>query len=233
MYAVAAGAAGVSVLALSQSATAKVVYTPANVRFGLNQQSIYQIDLNHDGITDFTLWFAYSAQTANFTSSMRVGVGPNSVWRAVGSRMANATKAGTIIGGGTRFCHWKFDMGYVKGTLNHGNFIFGGLWEKHGKGVKNRYLGLRFMIDGKPHFGWARLTVTGGYPFSAKLTGYAYQTIPNKPILAGQTKGPDEVGESQPSPTSLRAPSPVPATLGLLATGAQGLSIWRRKGSAP
>ncbi len=54
--------------------------------------------------------------------------------------------------------------------------------------VKNRYLGLKFIIKGKDHFGWARLTTTGRI---ALLTGYAYETIPNKPIIAGKTKGPE------------------------------------------
>jgi len=28
---------------------------------------------------------------------------------------------------------------------------------------------------------------------SGTLTGYAYETIPNKPIITGQTKGPDVI----------------------------------------
>ena len=63
--------------------------------------------------------------------------------------------------------------------------------------------------------------------FSATLTGYAYETIPGKAIIAGATKGPDDA-----EPTaSLKAPTPAPATLGMLALGAPGLSIWRREES--
>ena len=51
MYAVAAGAAGVGMLALAQPAEAKIVYTPANtpIRFVVN------LDLNNDGLPDFQL----------------------------------------------------------------------------------------------------------------------------------------------------------------------------------
>ena len=43
------------------------------------------------------------------------------------------------------------------------------------------YLGLKFTIRGKIHFGWARVKVdTQQKPFSATLTGYAYETIPGK-----------------------------------------------------
>ena len=47
-YMAAAGAAGVSMLALAQPAEAKVVYTNANLNIGN-----VAIDLNNDGINDF------------------------------------------------------------------------------------------------------------------------------------------------------------------------------------
>jgi hypothetical protein len=53
MYAFAAGAAGVSVLALTQSAEAKIIYTQTHVVIGTNH--IYELDLNHDGIADFKI----------------------------------------------------------------------------------------------------------------------------------------------------------------------------------
>jgi hypothetical protein len=50
----------------------------------------------------------------------------------------------------------------------------------------------------------------------ATLTGYAYETIPNKPIITGKIKGPDVITLE-------------PATLGRLAQGASGISTWREK----
>src|ERR1700727_410444 len=52
-YALAAGATGVSLLALAQPSEGEIVYTPANQTVGRNGS--YNIDLNHDGITDFTI----------------------------------------------------------------------------------------------------------------------------------------------------------------------------------
>lgn len=97
--------------------------------------------------------------------------------------------------------------------------------------VKDRYLGVRFQIKGKTHYGWARLSVkVSKTAITATLTGYAYETIPNKPIIAGKTKGPDNANIAEPNAAlSIRAPKL--ATLGALATGAPGLSIWRRKES--
>ena len=91
--------------------------------------------------------------------------------------------------------------------------------------TKNRYLGLQFVINGQVHYGWARLNVT--FPprpsrgIFAILTGYAYETDPNKPIITGKTKGPDVITLD-------------PATLGHLAGGATQIPAWRgaRNGSA-
>ena len=59
-YMTAASAAGVGMLALAQSTEAKVVYTATNVTL----TTPIPIDLNHDGIPDFTLRFGgYLHQT--------------------------------------------------------------------------------------------------------------------------------------------------------------------------
>ena len=57
--------------------------------------------------------------------------------------------------------------------------------------VTNRYLGLKFKIDGKFHYGWARVSVQlpGSFLIDTTLTGYAYETVPGKAIEAGQTAG--------------------------------------------
>jgi hypothetical protein len=52
-YALAASAAGVGLLALTQPADAKIVYAKTHHRILVNIH--YNLDLNHDGITDFIL----------------------------------------------------------------------------------------------------------------------------------------------------------------------------------
>lgn len=94
-----------------------------------------------------------------------------------------------------------------------------------------RYLGLKFLIKGKIHFGWARVKVNRNDlpPYvRAVVTGYAYETIPGKAIIAGATKVPDDA-----EPTAAFSSHTLePATPGTLALGAPGLSIWRSKESA-
>jgi hypothetical protein len=97
---------------------------------------------------------------------------------------------------------------------------------------------LKFSAKGKVHFGWARFVTHSRPRPTAELTGSAYETIPNKPIITGKTKGPDDNSVEQPNDpgpgASLTNPfpdKPQPASLGALAMGAPGLSIWRRKES--
>jgi hypothetical protein len=101
--------------------------------------------------------------------------------------------------------------------------------------VSNRYLGLKFSIRGRVHYAWARLSVQEGDVYiHATLTGYAYETIPGKSIKAGQTKeAAEEARQEDFAPSaSLTNPipdTPQPASLGALAMGAHGLSVWRRE----
>jgi hypothetical protein len=225
-YALAAGAAGVGALCFGQPAEAKVVYTPAHLKIPLNTD--FFLDLNHDGTNDFVL-FNYSLQCHANTCGAGVSVGPgrtgNEMWGE--HDLASALRAGVRIGGRghSNFSRLAGNMAeFFSSPGTHGRFE--GPWANGGKGVKNRYLGFKFQINGRIHFGWARLNVSFDRGFTALLTGYAYETIPDKSIIAGATKGPD----AEPA-ASLNPPTPEPATLGALAMGAPGLSIWRRKES--
>lgn len=221
-YALAAAAAGVGVLALAQPSEAKIVYTSADVQISNFGFFPYALDLNNDGIADFTFPTFNFENSGFFVSRMYVAPAAkgNRVW---GVRYAAALKAGVRVGVDGKFnLAGILSMGSASGTSAHINFR--GPWENGGKGVRNRYLGLKFIIKDKIHFGWARINFTS--PANVILTGYAYETIPGKAIIAGATKGPDD--DAQPVPAAHTSPSSEPATLGILALGAQGLSIWRR-----
>ena len=69
-YALAASAAGMGMLALTQSAEAKIVYTPAHRHVLLHHP--LALDLNHDGIVDFKIrrgTFVYSSAPGTFVSA--------------------------------------------------------------------------------------------------------------------------------------------------------------------
>jgi hypothetical protein len=225
LYTLAASAAGVGVLALGQSAEAKIVYTKTHVVIGTNH--IYDLDLNHDGIADFKIdnhsFFtdtivaslsALPAQADNAVVGKQTHIGyPYSAY---------ALRPGATVGPKQPF--FGAFMAWSIGVDRAGRWV----------NVRGRYLGLKFRIKGKIHYGWARLNVTvGGSKITATLTGYAYETIPNKPIIAGSTKGPDQwdaegidTGASLTNPIRDTAQS---ASLGTLALGALGVPLWRRK----
>ena len=223
MYAVAAGAAGVGMLALAQPSAAKIVYTPANVQIGGNVGKL-NLDLNHDGITGCEFCVATNYQYCPAQLGRRTSAGKNppspffqdlSIFPAKAMNQirghstfrqlptASALPAGVRVGPKGKFSPGSRLMAtYVNGSST---VRYGGPW----KNAPHRYLGLKFFIKGKVHYGWARLDVHWGPPQSATLTGYAYETVPGKSIITGKTKGPDDRGRpEQPSPATLAAPFP-------------------------
>jgi len=210
-YALAASAAGVGVLALTMPADAKIVYTKTHHFIGTLGR--YNLDLNHDGTTDFVLLQSGNTTGSRCSNTLFAREEPgNAVEGEIGTNgrhFASALTRGARIGAGA---------GFIKGG-EHGETMVASWHQDLSSGpsgrwadVTNRYLGLKFKIDGQTHYGWARMTVGVNYcRINATLTGYAYETIPNKPIIAGQTHGKDD------------------ATLGRLAQGASGLSAQKQQ----
>jgi hypothetical protein len=190
MYAIAASAAGVSLLALAQPAQAKIVYTPTHHVIGKNGR--YKLDLNHDKLSDFTLINTLGCNTDYCVDALSaIPSGRNGVEGARGFLSipyAFALNRGAIIGPKAQF------SGRLMASSQSGQGTIG-RWIN----VTNGYLGLKFTIKGNIHYGWARLTVRvlGGAFIRTTITGYAYETIPNKPIMAGHTKGPDDENAEQ------------------------------------
>ena len=91
--------------------------------------------------------------------------------------------------------------------------IYGGPWAN----VTNRFLGVRFLINGEIHYGWIGFRKVRVYPMGARLYGWAYETEPNKEIIAGDT-GRAEQSDSSISPTSLE----------ILAAGHSGIEQRRK-----
>jgi hypothetical protein len=233
MYALAATAAGVASLALPQAVEAKIVYHAAHVTL----DGPYPLDVNQDGIPDFLLScqpFVRSEHVGFLNVSVTYNGANNVLVSQSQHRLPRDLKAGFVIGpwARSRFSHKDPTMAFI---YTYGGKVvdYGGLWANGGKGVKDRYLGLVFAINGRFHYGWARFNVSfPNQTLKATLTGYAYETIPGKAIVAGETKGPEQISSIEyPGPSTLAAPADEPATLGLLALGASGLSIWRRKES--
>jgi hypothetical protein len=179
IYALAASAAGVGMLALAHPAEAKIVYTPANKWLPLNQN--FYLDLNHDGIKDFRFWLASINWSTRFSKgflhSLDVEVAEsdqskNAFYYSVSQfcLCAPALRKGTKVGPKSPFTGpagpWLFLRSYQSGE--HRSAC---KW----LGVKEAYLGVRFIIKGRAHYGWVRLAYMRASTnrTRAKLTGYA------------------------------------------------------------
>jgi len=194
-YAAAAGAAGVSLLAVPSQA--EIVYTPVNVTINQGVNSYY-LDLNGDGINDFAFG-GFSPATSFYVH----GLNGNVAYPSAGfsSCYASALNAGKVVGFRGEYCSSRFFGGFAVLFRDIGQ------WSN----VSRKYLGFKFAINGQTHYGWTRMSVrVDGKTVTAGLTGYAYETIPNRPIKAGQTSGTDDVGLRQDSQ---------PGSLGTLALG--------------
>src|SRR5215831_7057914 len=178
-YALATSAAGVSLLAIATPSAARIVYTRAHKEIAPNHT--VGLDLNHDGKIDFNIHDSFTCTsfceyivgslTLEPTRTANEGIGQ--VGRSY--QFASALKRGVRVGGKSPFVQGNAVMafgGYDAGTNSVG--WCGGPWSN----AQNRYLGLKFTIAGKTHYGWARLneSCAKNGENTALLTGYAYET---------------------------------------------------------
>jgi hypothetical protein len=253
-YALAASAAGVTLLACSLPAGAVPVCK--NFAVTLTGTDTYSFNPARQQFAPFNI-----AQTFDNISSLtfafwnRGFLTPNSA-RAMELLGANgfpvALASGASIGPGGHFGKAKsYGMLFSYGPLNggtkkrhQGNFQFGQI----------NYFGFRFSISGEDHYGWVRLKVTFGPGFDGTATyihirGSGYETTPNTAIHAGQCSSESSLSalpisdeheirsvksEVQQNGSIASTASPISrisrfASLGLLALGACGLRLWRRK----
>jgi hypothetical protein len=181
-YTLAASAAGVGLLTAAQPASAKIIYTPVHHIIGRNGH--YHLNLNHDKLPDFSLVNSYFCNTDYCVDVLSaLASGGNAVLGMhgfLGIPYAYALTRGNVIGPKQPF------SGQLMASSQSGQGTIG-RWLN----VNNGYLGLRFVVKDKVHYGWARMSVKvyGGALIKTTVTGFAYETIANKPIIAGKTKG--------------------------------------------
>jgi hypothetical protein len=157
-------------------AHAEVVYTPTHKYIDQD----YYVDLNHDGINDFHIHSYYLSGYAflqvlplipiNKVAGVHKG--------CLSGYGAAPLPQGDLIGPGLAFAANATCM--AEKALSSQSI---GPW----LGAQDRYLGFEFFIAGQKHYGWARMSVDFPFAFdtTGRILGYAYETIPGKPIIAG------------------------------------------------
>jgi len=218
----AAGVASFALLAAIPSA-AEVVYTPTTQYLvGSQGRQSLKLDINNDGQPDFALWVSQyvddSSGVKAFTSAGAYGFGSNAVVSSAKNYDA-ALPLGAKIDVARNF---RVDGVMAACGSADGRHSRRGPWVN----AQNRYLGLKCQIDGSTHYGWARLTFQGCGVIA--VTGYAYETVANRPLAAGVlpfANDSDAIPQSRPLQSQQ-------ASLALLAAGASGTSLWRRENVA-
>jgi hypothetical protein len=238
VYSVAAIAAGVGVLALAQPAASEVVVTKKTITIPISEDGdgpTVKISLTNNGVNDFS-FSLYSFNYHGIDRDLRIRPLEGGAVAAHSSKShipsALALVHGAKIGPSAHFSNNQnafveqslVELGYTRSGRSYYTKNFAGDWAGN---LKNRYLGVRFLINGKTHYGWVRLTLTTAprKAMTATITAYAYETVANKRIQAGTT---DDSATSVPTTQGLSAR----ASLGMLALGADGMAIWRRNSTA-
>src|SRR5580704_9449702 len=188
---------GIATIALAAAfvvpAAAEVVYTKVDISIPVG--GAYNIDLDQDGITDFTLRSHLLEDYCQF--------GDGYAWTLI---VIPANGGGVVTDAGSVTAS---DAAALQNGLavNHGQRFYGGVavmagldWGFCGTSVfgewlnlPNRYLGLQFKdAANNAHYGWAKVSTTayidqyGTLHASTVLSGFAYETTPNLGILTGQ-----------------------------------------------
>ena len=221
-YAAGAGAVAAGLLAFSPPAGAEIVVVPAHAYL-----SLHPFPIEIEGATAFTLVNTGSRGTYCVDDSLfaTAASGAGVVGHGRSNQVA-PLKLGAIIGPTDAF---EAGRQLLANAFSCGDFG----WGEDGPFAyaHNRFLGLKFELNGQVYYGWAGFSVVYNGNAVALLTAYAYETEPNTPIYAGQSSE-NPPAESRLLPAYGSAPNTAklqPASLGVLALGSLGLNVWRKR----
>ena len=238
-YAV-AGVAGFGVA--SPGADGAIVYTSVK-QFGESQlgtQAVVSIDLNRDGIIDFNIVgeFVYQFNSFSRTHTAFVYVGPHS-GAVAGSQHGYLPPSAAALDFGQKIGPELYFVPPLGGRVNLAFLLArpGSVGVHYGNfyNQTNKFLGLKFELNGKTYYGWARVNVrrvfeqpVPGKNFLFEVVDYAYQDRADTSLRAGEGIPQADVFAAQPEADVAECVSALPATLGLLAYGADAIPAWRR-----
>ncbi len=238
LYSLAAAVAGVSLLSLSEPAAGEVIVTKKTIPIPISTDGIQKrvpISVANNGINNFSFILSSTAPLRRTFIGFSAGTtGSDNQIIAGGNFYGEALPLprGTKISSNQTLGVFSWTPLIEATDTLSGTFYSRGKWPGT---QKNKYLGVRFKIDGQFHYGWIRLTVTSNVKLEkqtleATITGYAYETVPNKAILAG-TAETASATTNKPNP-DLQTPSSsqnnIGPSLGMLASGSEALPLWRR-----
>jgi len=181
--------AAAAALVGASGANAQIVYTDVNPDFAHPGNEIgYGLDLNNDANFDFAMFSADTVVTsgARIRYTVIAPYGTAAASNAIagespsGYDYALALNSGDMIDATLNWIAATNTMAYNVDSSNPYN--------ENWNGVTDKYLGLKFVVAGNTHYGWARLDVQAVADVWT-LKDYAYNGTPNGSITAGQMAG--------------------------------------------
>jgi hypothetical protein len=210
--------AGVGAIAFTPLASAEIIYTPADITL---RHGNLPLDFNSDGVTDFVLReTSFYSTSVLHSAKVRLSGVPRSPEVAVLGRVGDGREPGALaltlgssIGPNSpqSFVPLQTQAAVLAEIYCYRGCKDLGSWAN----VSHKYLGLRFEIHGEVHYGWVRLSIAKRLWLEVKVEGYAYETTPDHPILAGKKTSFDDASLSD------EEAQPKAGSLGALARGAQ------------
>jgi len=183
-----------------QFVNAQIIYTDVNPDFtGSTNGAAYLLDLNNDGITDFTISMLQStygscgnfgsatSTTINIVSanSNAVLVDTIALYPEALSVNQNIDSLGLWLSGSLLLTS-RIPSCVHNPILNFWYWVFDntGRWNNR----TNKFLGLRLVADGNNYYGWAKLDIYNQGDSASFFTvkEYAYNGTPDQSLLTGQ-----------------------------------------------
>ncbi|HRH70816.1 MAG TPA: GEVED domain-containing protein [Flavobacteriales bacterium] len=121
------------------------------------------------------------ANSGSFPAQLPLGqsIGPGLIW-------SNASDQDLVLQSNPGCRPFQLQLVCVSGAL------YTGSWSGTASVDSSKFLGLRFESAGTTYYGWARLSIPWGNPAtygeSFTLKDYAYNSVPDEAIFAGETQ---------------------------------------------
>jgi hypothetical protein len=176
-------------VAISPLADAQIIYTDVNPDSVLTGTESLLLDINNDGVFDYKITQGYlKIDTVNYFANWFSALNDNQVFSAGVTSMGSSWH---YVPMPLNFWDDMKPVGYNRVWKKGGRLSFSGnnpwMYSSLWRGLKDKYAGLKFKINGEYYFGWARMDVDSSSK-SLTLKDYAYYDEAEKPIRAGSVK---------------------------------------------
>jgi hypothetical protein len=170
----------IAVMMFSVIANAQVIYTDLNP--DSTSSGNYNLDLNADGITDYLIAHIIDPSCSGHVINYIKITPANGSMNNISKLTAGAKITTTSVTYSSTVNQVMAESGYKIGKNGSCSSYTNSSckWNSATDG----YMALKLVVGTNSYFGWARLGTTGTSSFTIKE--FAYNSIPNRPILAGE-----------------------------------------------